>query len=349
VYRACKKTGVSVVGFVAASPQCDYFEDRPVCDWEMLRAKGFPADIQILCGIFNRNYPYDVLQGLSASHGFGWVIMPWQYVDELGGGLGWCYWLAPVGDLRANGGLVRDIEKILQLFGDDESKCCFQRILDFRSGADMAYASFTSKDPQYFNEFYLDALQGKDGIICVDVGAYDGDSLRDLLSHARVAKAILFEPDTANYKSLQSTVAELQGSHAELTLACLPIALGRSHSYASFSGVGEAACISFGEQSLEINAVCVAPFDDLFPAERLGIIKVDAEGADLDVLLGMTKAIRRSRPVMAISLYHRSADIIEIPREVGKIVEGLGYSFRLRQHMYNSFDSVLYCLPGSRG
>jgi len=347
--RACKKTGVSVVGFVATSPQCDYFEDRPVYDWEMLRAKGFPADIQILCGIFNRNNPYDVLQGLSASHGFSRLIMPWQYVDELGDGLGWCYWLAPVGNLRANGGLARDIEKILQLFGDDESKCCFQRILDFRSGADMAYASFTSKDPQYFNEFYLDALKGKDGIFCVDVGAYDGDSLRDLLSHARVAKAILFEPDTANYKSLQSTVAELQGSHAELALACLPIALGRSHSYVSFSGVGEAACISSGEQSLETNTVCVAPFDDLFPAERVDFIKVDAEGADLDVLLGMTKAIRRSRPVMAISLYHRSADIIEIPREVGKIVEGLGYSFRLRQHMYNSFDSVLYCLPGSRG
>ncbi len=349
VYRACKDRGISVLGFVATTPQYDFIEDLPVYDWQMLKDKGFSANVQILCGIFNRNNPYDALSELSALHGFDHLIMPWQYVDQLGDGLGWCYWLAPVGDFRANGGLARDIEMILQLFEDDESKCCFQRILEFRSGADMAYASFVTKDPQYFNAFSLDSLLGKDGIAYLDVGAYDGDSLRNLLSCARVAKAILFEPDHSNYKSLQSTVAELQGSHVDLAVACLPIALGSSHSYASFSGAGEAACISTGQQSAETTTVCVAPFDDLFPTERVDFIKVDAEGADLDVLLGMTKAIRRSRPVMAISLYHRSADIIEIPREVGKIVAGMGYSFRLRQHMYNSFDSVLYCLPGSRG
>ena len=348
VYRACEKIGVCAIGFVATSPQCDYFEGRPVYDWEMLRAKGFPADIQILCGIFNRNNPYDVLQILSASHGFGRLTMPWQYVGELGDELGWCYWLSPVDACIASGDRSSEIERILRLFEDDESRSCFRRILDFRSGADTAYASYVSKDPQYFNKFSLDALLGADGIIYVDVGAYDGDSLRELLAHARVAKAILFEPDSVNYKSLQSAVTELQCRHADLSVACLPIALGSSHSYASFSGAGEAACISHVQQSAETTLVCVAPFDDLFPAERVDFIKVDAEGADLDVLFGMSKAIRRSRPVMAISLYHRSADIIEIPLEVSKIVEGLGYSFRLRQHMFNSFESVLYCLPGSR-
>jgi len=348
VYRACQKVGISVIGFVATSPQCDYCEGCPVYDWETLRAKGFPADIQILCGIFNRNNPYDVLQELSASHGFCRLTMPWQYVGELGDQLGWCYWLAPVDACIDSGDRSCEIDRILRLFEDDESRSCFRRILDFRSGADTAYASFVSKDPQYFNDFSLDALLGTDGIAYVDVGAYDGDTMRDLLAHVRVAKAILFEPDSVNFKSLQSAVVELQCQHADLSVACLPIALGSSHSYASFSGAGEAACISPGQQSAESTLVCVAPFDDLFPAERVDFIKIDAEGADLDVLLGMRKAIRRSRPVMAISLYHRSADIIEIPREVSQIVEGLGYGFRLRQHMFNSFESVLYCLPGNR-
>ena len=85
--------------------------------------------------------------------------------------------------------------------------------------------------------------------------------------------------------------------------------------------------------------------DDLFPWETVDFIKVDAEGADLDALLGITQLIRRSSPVLAISIYHRPNDITEIPIAISNILDGLDYSYFLRQHMFNSFDSVFYAVP----
>ena len=87
--------------------------------------------------------------------------------------------------------------------------------------------------------------------------------------------------------------------------------------------------------------------DDLFPFEKVDFIKIDAEGTDLDALLGMAGLIRRSSPVLAVSVYHQPRDIIDLPLAISVLLEGLSYRFYLRQHMYNSFDSVFYAAPCS--
>jgi hypothetical protein len=70
---------------------------------------------------------------------------------------------------------------------------------------------------------------------------------------------------------------------------------------------------------------------------------MDIEGAEALALIGAKKIIKKCRPILAISYYHKPDDIWEIPLLLEKQCEN--YKFYLRQHLYNSFESVLYAIP----
>src|SRR5207253_3138935 len=60
---------------------------------------------------------------------------------------------------------------------------------------------------------------------------------------------------------------------------------------------------------------------------RIDFIKMDIEGAELPALQGAAETLRRWRPRLAISLYHRQEDIFTIPLYL-KSLE-LDYAFYL--------------------
>ena len=83
--------------------------------------------------------------------------------------------------------------------------------------------------------------------------------------------------------------------------------------------------------------------DELFPNLKVDFIKIDVEGAELQVLNGSEKIINRCRPVLAISLYHNPVDLYVLPERLFQISNE--YKFFVRQHHSNSFDCVLYAIP----
>ena len=133
--------------------------------------------------------------------------------------------------------------------------------------------------------------------------------------------------------------------HPSLKIEALPLALGNGNHFLRISGQGEAASLHGAADASDSRPIHVVRGDDLFPFETVDFIKIDAEGADLDALLGMAGLIRRSSPVLAVSLYHRPRDITDLPIAISALLDGLPYRFYLRQHMYNSFESVFYAVP----
>ena len=65
--------------------------------------------------------------------------------------------------------------------------------------------------------------------------------------------------------------------------------------------------------------------DDFLHGERVTFIKMDIEGAELDALRGASRIIKEQKPKLAISIYHRLEDIIEIP----KLIISLRPDYRL--------------------
>ena len=74
--------------------------------------------------------------------------------------------------------------------------------------------------------------------------------------------------------------------------------------------------------------------------EKVTYVKMDIEGAELDALHGMEKMIKRDKPKLAISIYHKPEDFWEIPLFIYKMVPE--YNFILRHHHHRMHETILY-------
>lgn len=321
--------GFDVAGFVETMPQRDTVNGLPLLAWGDLSHS--QRQSQIAIGIYNRGMPLDELAALARSHGATQLFFPWDLYDQFEAELGWRYWLGSQALLTSN---LDNIERSFHRLADANSQQCLLDICRFRLGLFVAYASFTHSDAQYFNALTLGHLRGP-ALHYVDGGAYNGDTLLELQALHAVERAYLFEPDPSNFDALVRNTQSFVG-----TAQCLPLALSDRHQTLSFNaGSGEGAAIS-EQGTSHITAVALDSIVGKLPVDFL---KLDVEGAEVAALQGGQGVIRRSRPVMALSLYHRPEDIWAIPDTIAAIADG--YDLYLRQHFANSFDSVLYAVP----
>jgi FkbM family methyltransferase len=346
VARALAQKGHHVHAFVSTKPSVKILDDVPVQTWQSLLESGISSSTQILCAIFNPVDSYKELSEIAYSHGFKELVMPCDYYPYLSDQLGWCYWLSPtppvsLDEIEAS----KPYRDVLSFLEDEESRVTFQRLHAFRNGLDLAFSSINSNDKHYFNALTLQARVFDHPITYLDVGAYNGDTLRLLVGLGTVERAILFEPDSDNYSALHRTLDELHELHPDMSIEAFPLALGNKDRFLRFSGHGESATLREVEDSVDYRQIHVVRFDDLFPFDIVDFIKIDAEGADLEVLQGMEGLVKRSRPILAVSLYHLPNDITELPLTVNQMLDGLAYKYYIRQHMNNSFESVLYAVP----
>lgn len=335
--RAMQARGVVVEGFVETTPRSATVQGLPVLNWTALARQAPQA--QVALGIFNRGMPYDQLASLAAAAGFATLHMPWAFYEQFSQALGWRFWLSSRAFLL--GGMER-IARVAQRLSDPESVQTLYRLCAFRLGLDMGYASFQSGEAQYFNGLTLPELQGR-VITYVDCGAYDGDTFSALLAQSGIAcaQAFLLEPDPNNYVQLVRRVT----AHPGTQVVCLPLAAAQAHGSLSFqTGQGEASTVLKEAASGEGDTITAAALDQLLPHAVVDLIKLDIEGAEAQALRGARQIIERSRPVLAVSLYHNPQDLWELPELLFELC-GEGYRFHIRQHGCNSFDAVLYAVP----
>jgi FkbM family methyltransferase len=329
---ALEKIGHPVAGFVETKPSTLEVMGLPVLGW--LKWAEAHAAAPLCVGIFNRGMPLDQLEALARQSGAEDVFLPWDFYRLLKAQMGWRFWLSePERILDQTDAIV----SALECMDDDVSQRCLIDIAKFRLGLNKIYGSFQHSENQYFNSLTLSGFQGK-ALRFVDGGAYNGDTYLELCGMSQVESAHLFEPDTANFSQLTRQV-EQTGRVAQ----CLPLGLADSYRILSFNaGGGEGAAIS--EKGTA--HIAVTALDDVLSGHTVDFIKLDVEGAELQALQGARKLIERSRPVLALSLYHCPQDLWELPLALVNLCED--YRFHLRQHYFNSFDSVLYAVPRSR-
>ena len=329
---ALQKTGHPVAGFVETKPSAAQVLGLPVLGWQQWS----PAHAaEPLCvGIFNRGMPLDQLEALARQSGAQDVYLPWDLYRVLKQQMGWRFWLSEPERILKE---TQSLAAALECMDDEVSRRCMLDIAAFRLGLNTSYGSFQHVENQYFNPLTLTDLHGK-ALRFVDGGAYNGDTYLELCSVANVQNAYLFEPDGANFAQLTKNVAQT-GRMAQ----CLPLGLSDSHQILSFNaGSGEGAAICENGTS----HIAVAAMDDVLTGCTVDFIKLDVEGAELRALQGARKLIHRSRPVLALSLYHCPQDLWELPLALSSMCED--YRFHVRQHYFNSFDSVLYAVPNKR-
>ncbi len=235
---------------------------------------------------------------------------------------------------------ARDVQNVFSLWEDDPSRHEYLAQLKWRMFMDFDGLSAPVSHEIYFPNDLVSMLPNE---LFIDCGAYDGDTVRSLLSTQGVysGKIIAFEPDPANFKQLEQFVLELPQSIKE-RVNVYPFAVGAQKSKVRFEASGTEAS-AVGSGNLEVD--CVA-LDKILGENNPTYIKMDIEGSELDALIGAQNTIKKNLPVLAICSYHRQDHLWRIPALIHSYADE--YRFFLRPHLLEVWDLVCYAIPINR-
>lgn len=222
-------------------------------------------------------------------------------------------------------------EYIVSLYEEDLSRTIIKNRLEFYKTGDCKYIDITPiAEAEYFSDSYYH-ITGDE--VYVDCGAYDGDSILSFINYVdgKYDKIFGFEPDSISFEKLNSNLASYP------SVNCLPYATGSENGEIRFESTGTLGSTSLNSKG---DIVEVKKLDNLLSDEKITLIKIDVEGAELDTLKGMAEIIRTQKPKMAVCIYHLMDDIINIPEYLHELVPE--YNFKVRQHIESILDTVLY-------
>lgn len=240
--------------------------------------------------------------------------------------------------------LLKQKDQILNTFGlwaDDASRREYLAQIRFRLQLDFDGLSSPVRHQQYFAD---DLFTIGDDDVVVDCGAFDGDTLRELFIRQPDFAGTVWalEPDPINLKVLHDYVASLDTRMQE-HITILPIAVGRRQETLRFAATGTAASLLDPNGALEVDCL---PLDEILKESIPSLIKMDIEGAEIDALEGVQNTIKRSLPVLAISVYHQPDHLWRIPQLIRSFSSR--YSLFLRPHNEEGWDLVCYAVPVGR-
>ena len=237
-----------------------------------------------------------------------------------------------------------EIAAARELLADEVSRRVYDDILSYKLTGRLDLLRATESTPE---EAYRTILHAEEFRTAADLGAYNGDSIRDLRTYApHLREVIALEPDRRNFRKLGEYVTALREAGDPLTV--YPIQAGAwSHTATlTFHGSGNrnagltdappaaqdilpsTADNPYFGKTAEVPVTALdAVLPDTLGREtgdngeplRLDYIKYDVEGAETEALLGSREVIQRDTPALLVSAYHRNTDLFRLPLLVHRL------------------------------
>jgi FkbM family methyltransferase len=298
---------------------------------------GLAADASVAVTMLNPKLPFPLARRRLAELTDARIQSLYDLARELPGLL---LPLGPIATTEWLDGQGERIEAAARLFGGDPASATefrahvrFQAELDFHALPELSH-------PAYFCAEVLALLPER--FRFVDCGAYDGDTLRDLLATRSegLERVVAFEPDPDSCRRLAEYARGLPPAIASrVDVRCR--AVGERSGRASFAALGTSASTldPSGASTVE-----VVTLDEAVPAEGARLyVKLDVEGAEREALRGAERLIQAAKPILAVSVYHRPGDLWEVPLQLDSL--DAAYGFLLRTHGHDGTEVVCYAVP----
>ena len=223
-------------------------------------------------------------------------------------------------------------EQVYKMLEDEESKFIFESVINYKLSGKVSYLR--------------DAISNRDEVwsllgeinTAADLGAYNGDTVRELKSYRPTAKKVIaLEPDRRNFRKL----SEYALTETDIEVKAVNAAAWSCEATLTFADSGSRNSGAFAKgKTVEVNAL---PLDGILQGEGVDYIKYDVEGAEKEALEGSTKTIEKYSPALLVSLYHRSEDMFALPLQIKEM--NADYKFYLRRYPYvPAWDLNLICV-----
>ena len=190
------------------------------------------------------------------------------------------------------------------------------------------YFDLEQMNPQAACEFFVDA------------GCFDGFTTKEFFRWCKnKGYAYCFEPDSKNVGTVMRTLSNEAGRYELIKKA-----LWSKTTTLSMDARGDfATSVTLPNESNHLPRVEAVALDDLLGDKKVTFIKMDIEGAETEALRGARKIITEQKPKLAISIYHKTEDILTIPQLILEC--NIEYRFYLRHYSFSGYDTVLYAVP----
>ena len=225
-------------------------------------------------------------------------------------------------------------DKARSLLSDDISRNVFDNVIKYKLTGKIDYLKEIETVP---DEAWNNILSPDGYKICVDCGAYNGDTAKEMICKCKnVDKIYALEPDKRNFKKL-SAFAETDSrvipinaaSWNEDTILCFDASGNRNANPFSLNS----------KKTVEIEAKTV----DSICSKTADYIKYDVEGAERQALLGSKNTIEKCSPDLLVSVYHRNEDLFDLPLLINEL--NPNYKLYLRKFKYvPAWDLNLYAV-----
>ena len=178
----------------------------------------------------------------------------------------------------------------------------------------------------YESSLFLDAVAGRHDVI--DIGAHVGYytlMAANAIRHTGTVWA--FEPHPANFALLRDNIESNDLSNVFATNAAASDSPGRASLFVAQDGNtgGHSLAAKPGRsKSIEVRLVRV---DDVVPpGTRISVVKIDAEGSEVEVLRGMRRVLTENRPLLFAEFFPAAmARAGHDPQEFLAQLESYGY------------------------
>ncbi len=210
-----------------------------------------------------------------------------------------------------------EFQWVYEHLADDISRKTFENTIKYKiSGRiDYLFDCEVSVDEPYENFLMLSHTES-----FLDLGAYTGDTVADFVKRVgEYGNIIACEPDKKSYKKLVLNTEGLKN------ITTINAAISDSDKKALFGmRGGRNSGVLDGKTEVEFLTV-----DSILKEKEITYIKMDVEGEELKVIKGAENTIKKMKPKMLISCYHRTEDLITLPRAIYNI--RCDYKFYMRR------------------
>ena len=197
----------------------------------------------------------------------------------------------------------------------------------------------------YFEEhayFDLPYLKWQPDSVFLDVGAFDGSTSVHYIKRCRemfpssVPEVIAVEPNS----TLADRVAEALNQETGVPFRVVKQGVWDVTGTTKFR-VTPAGMFEEDEHgAIEMECITI---DDILQGKPVDMIKMDIEGSEYRAIKGASNTIRSCKPQLAISVYHKPEDIIELPQLIMEL--NPAYKFYLRHYYPKANETDLYAIP----
>ena len=220
---------------------------------------------------------------------------------------------------------IRTIEKKL---ADPRSKMVWQAVIQGMRGdmSSLLQMFLTSPGRQYLDHVIL-----KKKNTVIEGGMFDGTNTRQFAEIVGPeGKVVAFDPLPAHIPDLPpQVIVENMALWKETTTL-----------YLLEEGAGSTVSSTQAGNAKPVRAV---DLDSYLGGQRADYIKLDVEGAEMEVLQGAAETIRKHRPQLAVSIYHSPQDFVQVPLKIFSICTG--YLFFLGSYSPSMGDKILIAIP----